>query len=54
MKVTLTDEDMTEIVSINNELPHTVNLLCQFHMLKYIRTKLSSYYISQDLKIELL
>ena len=36
IKVTQTDKDMTEIVSI----PHTVNLLCQFHMLKYICTKI--------------
>ena len=54
IKVTLRDKDMTEIVSINDELPHTVNLLCHFHMLKYICTKISSYSCSQDQKEELM
>ena len=39
-------------VSINNELPHTINLICYFHMLKYISTKISSYSCSQDQKKE--
>ena len=54
MGTTITDKDFTEIVSIKNEFPQASNLLCQFHMLKYIRTKISSYSPDQMVKEQLM
>ena len=54
VKVTLTDKDMTEIVSLNEELPQSTNLLCRFHMLKYFRTKIATYSCSKETKEQLM
>ena len=45
---------MTEIVSIEKEFPQAINLLCQFHMLKYIHIKISSYSSNQTTKEQLM
>ena len=54
VKVTLTDKDMTEIVSLNEELPQSTNLLCRFHMLKYFRTKIATYSCPKETKEQLM
>ena len=54
VKVTLTDKDMTEIVSLNEELPQSTNLLFHFHMLKYFRTKIATYSCSKETKEQLM
>lgn len=54
IKVALTDKDLTEIVSTENEFPQAINLLCQFHMLKYIHTKISSYSSDRTTKEQLM
>ena len=54
IKVAITDKDLTEIISIKNEFPQAINLLCQFHMLKYIRTKISSYSADEVIKEQLM
>ena len=54
IKVAITDKDFTEIVSIKKEFPQAINLLCQFHMLKYIRTKISSYSSDNEVKEQLM
>ena len=54
VKVALTDKDFSEIASIKEEFPQAVTLLCQFHMLKCIRTKIPSYCTSSDTKEKLM
>ena len=54
VRVAITDKDFTEIVSIKNKFPQAINLLCQFHMLKYICTKISSYSSDQITKEQLM
>ena len=54
IKVAITDKDLTEIISIKNVFPPAINLLCQFHMLKYIHTKISSYSADQVIKEQLM
>ena len=54
VKIAITDKDLTEIVSIKKEFPQAINLLCQFHMLKYIRTKISSYSSDHTVKEQLM
>ena len=54
IKVALTDKDFIEIVAIEQEFPQAVNLLFQFHMLKYIRTKIPSYSSNQNFKKQLM
>ena len=48
VRVVVTDKDFTEIASIKEEFPQAVTLLCQFHMLKFLCTKISSYGKSQQ------
>ena len=53
-KGSFTDKDFTEIVAIEQGFPQAVNLLCQFHMLKYIQTKIPSYSSDQNVKEQLM
>ena len=54
INVIMIDKDLTEISVLESKIPDAHIQICSFHVLKYVKTKVSKLHLKQDQKSELI
>ena len=54
INVIMVDKDLTEISVLESKIPDAHIQICSFHVLKYVKTKVSKLHLKQDQKLELI